>query len=122
MTKQFLKCLKSLKCDGIIQKFAKILFLCYYSLLKKMLKKSEKEKIIKEFGLHKKDTGSVEVQIALLSKQIEKVIGHLKENPKDIDSRRGLLAMVNQRKKFLKYLEEGDFNKFQEVKKKLNLK
>ena len=87
-----------------------------------MLKKSDKEKIIRKFQIHEKDTGSIEVQIALLTKQIESLISHLKENPKDNDSRRGLLAMVNQRKKFLRYLEENDFNKFQAVKEKLNLK
>lgn len=87
-----------------------------------MLKKKEKSKTIKEFQINEKDTGSVEVQIALLSKQIEKLIKHLKSNPKDNHSRRGLLGMVNQRKKFLRYLKEADQEKFNEVKKKLKLK
>ncbi len=87
-----------------------------------MLKKTEKEKLIKKFQLHEKDTGSIEVQIALLTKQIKSLISHLKENPKDNDSRRGLLTMVNQRKKFLKYLEENEPKKYEAIKKELQLK
>ncbi len=87
-----------------------------------MLKKTAKEKIIKKFQIHKNDTGSVEVQVALLTKQIKSLISHLKTNPKDNDSRRGLLTMVNQRKKFLKYLEENEPKKYEAIKKELQLK
>ena len=87
-----------------------------------MLKKKEKSKTIKEFQINEKDTGSVEVQVALLSKQIEKLVKHLKSNPKDNHSRRGLLGMVNQRKKFLRYLRENNQEKFEKVRSKLGLK
>ncbi len=87
-----------------------------------MLKKTKKASLIKKFQLHKKDTGSTEVQVALLTEQIKSLIGHLKSNPKDNDSRRGLLTMVNQRKKFLKYLEENNPKKYEALKKELQLK
>ena len=70
-----------------------------------MLKKNEKKRTIKQFQKHSEDTGSVEVQIGLLTKEIENLSNHLKKNPKDNSARRGLLFMVNKRKKLLKYLE-----------------
>ena len=86
------------------------------------LKAKEKAKIIEKFRIHDKDTGSSSVQIAVLSKEIERLTGHLKDNPKDNHSRRGLLGMVGQRKKFLDYLKETNIRKYNAVIKKLGLK
>jgi len=87
-----------------------------------MLKKEEKEKLIKGHQDHKKDTGSAEVQIALLSENIEKLLGHLKKSPKDNHSRRGLLKMVIKRKRLLKYLKNKDPKKYEALIKKIGLK
>lgn len=69
-----------------------------------MLDKQQKQNIIKKSQLRETDTGSAEVQIAILTKKIEELAEHLKIHPKDYHSRRGLLKMVEQRKKFLNYL------------------
>lgn len=82
----------------------------------------EKAKIIEKFQVHDKDTGSSEVQIAVLSEEIAKLTGHLKKNPKDNHSRRGLLGMVARRKKFLDYLKETNVRKYNGLIKKLGLK
>lgn len=81
----------------------------------------EKEKIIKKFAQVKGDTGSPEVQIALLTSQIEKLTGHLKEHKKDIHSRRGLLAMVSKRRRLLAYLMKKEEGRYQKVVGKLKL-
>lgn len=86
------------------------------------LTKEEKLEIIKKFAREKGDTGSPEVQIALLSSQINKLIEHLKEHSKDIHSRRGLLSMVAKRRRLLSYLEKRDKARFDDLKKKLELK
>lgn len=72
------------------------------------LAKDTKQDIIKKFSREKGDTGSPEVQIALLSNQIEKLVGHLKEHKKDVHSRRGLLSMVAKRRRLLSYLKRRD--------------
>ena len=82
----------------------------------------EKAKIIEKFRAHEKDTGSSEVQIAVLSEEIGLLTKHLKTNPKDYHSRRGLLGMVARRKKFLDYLKENNARKYNSVVKKLGLK
>lgn len=82
----------------------------------------EKSKIIKEIGLNEKDTGSAEVQIALLSKEIDKLASHLKKHAQDIHSRRGLIKMVIKRKKLLTYLKKESEEKYAEAIKKLGLK
>lgn len=87
-----------------------------------MLKKSKKQSIIKEYQTHKEDTGSSEVQIAVLTKQISELAGHLKKNPKDNHSRRGLLKMVGTRKSFLDYLSKKDDKGYSSLIKKLGLK
>ncbi len=87
-----------------------------------MLKKEEKEKLIKGHQGHKKDTGSAEVQIALLSENIQKLLDHLKKSPKDNHSRRGLLKMVIKRKRLLKYLKNKDPKKYESLIKKIGLK
>lgn len=86
------------------------------------LTKRVKSKIASEFAKHEKDTGSAEVQIALLSRQIEELTKHLKKNPKDNHSRRGLLKMVSRRRKFLEYLRKREPEKYAKVVKKLGLK
>ncbi|MDQ5882757.1 MAG: small subunit ribosomal protein [Patescibacteria group bacterium] len=86
-----------------------------------MLKTSTKEKIIKEFATHKEDTGSPEVQIALLTKEINELVKHLKKHPKDFHSRRGLLGMVSKRRKLLAYLKEKSPSRYQKLVKKLDL-
>ncbi len=87
-----------------------------------MLTARKKSNIIKEHQTHEKDTGSAEVQVAVLTKRIDELISHLKKNSKDHHSRRGLLKMVAKRKKFLKYLEKTDLKSYQKLIKKLELK
>ncbi len=87
-----------------------------------MLKKETKTKVIKEYGVHEKDTGSSDVQIALLSKEIDALVLHLKEHPKDFHSKRGLVSMVIKRKKLLAYLKTEDEKRYNEVIKKIGLK
>jgi small subunit ribosomal protein S15 len=87
-----------------------------------MLTRTKKTKVIKETGIHEKDTGSPEVQIALLSKSIEELTSHLKKHLKDKHSRRGLLQMVADRRTHLKYLELNDKKRYGAIVKKLGLK
>ena len=87
-----------------------------------MLTIEEKEKIIKKYKLHEKDTGSPEVQIALLSEEIRQLLLHLKSHPKDFHSKRGLLKMVAKRRKFLNYLKEEDEKRYNSIIKKIELK
>jgi small subunit ribosomal protein S15 len=75
----------------------------------------EKKKIIAEFAQTKGDTGSPEVQVALLTNQISKLTGHLKEHAKDVHSRRGLLAMVSKRRRLLAYLMKKDEERYRKV-------
>lgn len=82
----------------------------------------QKQNIKKEYGIHEGDTGSAEIQIALLTKQISELAAHLKSNPKDNHSRRGLLKMVGKRKKLLDYLEKNDEKSYTSVVRKLGLK
>ncbi|MGE4554960.1 MAG: 30S ribosomal protein S15 [Candidatus Paceibacterota bacterium] len=87
-----------------------------------MLKPKQKEKIIKDFALHKEDTGSPEVQIALLTKEIDLLTKHLKKHPKDFHSRRGLLGMLSKRRRLLNYLKEESIRRYNKLVKKLGLK
>lgn len=87
-----------------------------------MLSPEEKTKIIEKYKLHKSDTGSWEVQIALVTEEIKKLLLHLKSNPKDFHSKRGLLKMVAKRRKFLRYLKEEDEKRYDEIVKKIGLK
>ncbi len=87
-----------------------------------MLTKQKKAKAIKESGVHEGDTGSPEVQVALLSKRIDELTSHLKKHNKDKHSRRGLLQMVADRRTHLKYLEGKDKKRYNAVVKKLGLK
>jgi len=87
-----------------------------------MLKPEEKKKIINQHKLHEADTGSPEVQIGLLTKQINQLLGHLKDHPKDFHSKRGLLKMVAKRRKFLKYLKNEDEKRYRAVIKEMGPK
>lgn len=87
-----------------------------------MLTKEVKEKIVKEFGRSETDTGSCEVQIALLTERVNQISEHLKSFPKDKHSRRGLITLVGRRKKFVKYLRKNDAERCDAVMKKLGIK
>ena len=84
--------------------------------------KERKTEIIKNFGRDEKDTGSSEVQIALLTERINELTEHLKVHKKDNHSRRGLLKMVGKRRNLLNYLSKNDLPKYREVVEKLNLR
>ena len=86
------------------------------------LTQKEKASLASTFGIHERDTGSSEVQIALLTKEIDQLTGHLKIHPKANHSRRGLLGMVARRKKFLDYLKDTNVRKYNSMLKKLGLK
>lgn len=86
------------------------------------VRKDVKEKLIREFAINDKDTGSIEVQIALLSEDIRALTGHLKDHKSDHSSKRGLLSKVAQRKRFLDYLAKNDAAKYQEIVNRLGLK
>jgi small subunit ribosomal protein S15 len=81
-----------------------------------------KAKTIGDFKLHEKDTGSADVQIALLTQRINHLTEHLQKNKKDHSSRRGLLMMVGQRRRLLDYLQITDVSRYQTVTKKLKLR
>jgi len=87
-----------------------------------MLAKQEKEKIIGDFEVHKSDTGSPEVQIALLTKKINDLTEHLKIHRKDHASRRGLLKMVGTRAALLKYVSKKNLKRYQEIISRLGLR
>ena len=87
-----------------------------------MLTKRVKSRIIGEHKKHDKDTGSASVQIAMTSRQIDELAMHLKKNPKDNHSRRGLLKMVSKRRKLLTYLKKTEPTVYEKLIKKLDLK
>lgn len=82
----------------------------------------EKKEIIDKFKINQKDTGSVYVQIALLTQRIRHLTDHLKLNKKDNHSRRGLLKMVGQRKNLLNYLKNKNIDEYREIKQKLAIR
>lgn len=87
-----------------------------------MLTKRVKTRITGEFQKHEKDTGSADVQIAIVSREIDELAAHLKKNPKDNHSRRGLLKMVSSRRKLLAYLKKKEPASYEKIIKKLDLK
>lgn len=87
-----------------------------------MLTKTRKQKAIKEAAIHETDTGSPEVQIAILTKKIEELSKHLKTHKKDVHSRRGLLSMVADRQTHLRYLQKKNARRYSSIVKKLELK
>ena len=87
-----------------------------------MLTKQKKTGIIKDFELHEGDTGSPEVQIAILTKQINELTEHLKTHKKDHSSRRGLLKMVGNRASLLKYVAKSDVKRYRDIISRLGLR
>ena len=87
-----------------------------------MLNTEEKQAIIKEYQLEEGDTGSPEVQIAILSKRIADLTEHLKSNKKDHSSRRGLYKMIRRRKGMLNYLKDNDIERYRAIVEKLGLR
>lgn len=85
------------------------------------LTKDQKEEVVEKFSLHEGDTGSPEVQIALLTKQIEELSEHLKKHKKDNHSRRGLLNMVGKRRRLIQYLKDNEPERHKELAKKLKI-
>ena len=86
------------------------------------LDKGTKEEITKKFQLHEKDTGSADVQIAILTERIAELTEHLKSSPKDHGSRLALLKLVGQRRRLLDYLNSTDTKRYQSLIKKINLR
>ena len=87
-----------------------------------MLDKKAKEKIIKKYRTHETDTGSPQVQIAILTEEIKELTEHLKKHKHDFSSRRGLLKKVGERRKLLKYLQKESAEQFKDLAEKLKLK
>jgi len=85
------------------------------------LKIEEKKKIIEKYATQKGDTGSPEVQVALISGKIDKLVGHLKDNKNDVHSRRGLISMVSKRRRLLTFLMKKDEERYRRVVKDLGL-
>lgn len=86
------------------------------------LREKEKQEIIKLFALKEGDTGSPEVQVALLTQKIANLVAHLEQNPKDNHSRRGLLKVIAKRRRILNYLQTKDKERYENLIKKLDLK
>lgn len=86
------------------------------------LDKGTKEEITKKFQLHEKDTGSADVQIAILTERIAEITEHLKRSPKDHTSRLSLVKLVGQRRRLLEYLNSTDTKRYQSLITKLNLR
>ena len=84
--------------------------------------KDEKQAIIEQYATHEGDTGSPEVQVAVLTKRINDLTEHLKAHPKDHHSRRGLLKMVGHRRNLLGYLQKVDIERYRAIIEKLNLR
>ncbi len=93
-----------------------------YAIIFLMLTKQKKLKIIKVTRIHDTDTGSPDVQVAILSKRIEDLANHLKINKKDKHSRKGLLQMVASRQTLLSYLQKNEPKRYASLTKKLNIK
>ncbi|MGN0334037.1 MAG: 30S ribosomal protein S15 [Lachnospiraceae bacterium] len=87
-----------------------------------MISKEKKQAIIAEYGLKEGDTGSPEVQVAILTARIQELTEHLKANPKDHHSRRGLLKMVGQRRGMLAYLKKVDIERYRSLIERLGLR
>jgi len=81
-----------------------------------------KQAVMAEFKLHDSDTGSPEVQVALITNRINQITGHLKLHKKDFHSRRGLLMLIGQRRRLLDYLQKKDVNRYRELIKSLGLR
>ena len=86
------------------------------------IEKNKKKDIIKEFAINDNDTGSAEVQIAVITERINNLTNHFKQHNRDNHSKKGMLALVNKRKKLLNYLSKKNTIKYQEIIKKLNIR
>lgn len=86
------------------------------------LTKDDKAKLVATYGANDKDTGAVEVQVAIITERINTLTEHFKKFPKDSNSRRGLLKSVGQRKRLLKYLQRTDLEKYRQLIEKLNIR
>lgn len=86
------------------------------------LQKTQREEIIENFQVHEGDTGSPEVQIALLTERIAALTDHLRENPHDHHSRRGLFKMVGRRRRLLRYLNKSDIDRYRTLIDRLGLR
>ena len=86
------------------------------------LTKDEKDAIIQDYAVHERDTGSPQVQIALLTQRIQSLTDHMKANPQDQHSRRGLLKLVGQRRRHLKYLSNTNSEAYREILQRLGLR
>ncbi len=87
-----------------------------------MMRKEEKTKIIQDYAIHEGDTGSPEVQIAILTSRINELTEHLREHKKDNHSRRGLNKMVGHRRSLLRYLQDNDIERYRAIVEKLGLR
>lgn len=87
-----------------------------------MITKEQRADIIKEFGKDEKDSGSARVQVALLTARIKDLTEHMKRQPKDFHSRRGLLMLVGQRRRLLVYIRDNDINEYRELIAKLGIR
>ena len=86
------------------------------------LNTAEKQKLISNHQIHETDTGSAEVQVAMLSKRISKLSDHLQDNIHDFASRQGLLKMIGKRKRLLSYMKEKNVQKYQDLVKKIGIR
>jgi small subunit ribosomal protein S15 len=87
-----------------------------------VLLKENKQNIIEKFRIHENDTGSAEVQVAILTNRINRLNEHLKENSKDHHSRRGLVMLVGKRKRLMEYIKNNDLNRYKKLVKDLGLR
>lgn len=87
-----------------------------------MIGKEKKQQLVEEFKVHEADTGSTEVQVAILTTRIRELTEHMKLHKKDFHSRRGLLIMVGKRRKLLQYLKRRDFARYQDLIQRLGLR
>ena len=87
-----------------------------------MIAKETKQQLLKEYAVHEGDTGSPEVQIAILTTRINELTEHLKANPKDNHSRRGMQQMIGKRRKFLNYLIKNDIERYRAVIERLGIR
>ena len=87
-----------------------------------MLTKERKKEIVKEHGRSDNDTGSTEVQIALITERINYLAEHFQQQPKDFSSRHGLLKLVGQRRNFLRYLKSKDLDRFSKITQRLGIR
>ncbi|HIR18364.1 30S ribosomal protein S15 [Cloacibacillus sp. An23] len=87
-----------------------------------MIEKDKKQSIIEEYKTHEADTGSTEVQVAILTARIRELTEHMKVHKKDFHSRRGLLIMVGKRRRLLQYLRNKDFGRYQTLIQRLGLR